>query len=151
MFIQKDFDIEPILAKPLMAHLSTIENDEPRDSPVWFLYDESSLWIFGTSKDSFIKRLNKNCNCAIGIVDFDVEKGLLKHIGFRGKAICNKIDPDRLNHFLIKYLGSDSTQWNSWFIKHVVNPLNVMVQYIPKTIVAKDVSFFKTGPNLYSE
>ena len=36
MFAQKDFDIDTVLNKPLMAHLSTVANGEPRDSPVSF-------------------------------------------------------------------------------------------------------------------
>lgn len=31
-----------------------------------------------------------------------------------------------------------------------VDPLNVMIQIKPKTIVAKDISFFRTGPDLAS-
>jgi len=34
--------------------------------------------------------------------------------------------------------------------KSLKTVLNVMVQIISKSIVAKDVSFFKTGPNLAS-
>ena len=41
MFAQKDFEIDEVLGKPLMAHLSTIEKGAPRDSPVWFLWEES--------------------------------------------------------------------------------------------------------------
>jgi hypothetical protein len=29
-----------VLAKPLMAHLSTVVKGEPRDSPVWFVWEE---------------------------------------------------------------------------------------------------------------
>ena len=50
MFAQKDFEIEDMLCKPLMAHLSTVDDGAPRDSPVWFLWEDSCLWIFGTSK-----------------------------------------------------------------------------------------------------
>ena len=39
MFVQNDFDIVQVLEKPLMAHLSTVEGGEPRDSPVWFLWE----------------------------------------------------------------------------------------------------------------
>lgn len=60
MFIQKDFEIETILSKLLMAHLSTVEQGEPRDSPAWFIWEDSSLWLFGTRKDSFVKRLEQS-------------------------------------------------------------------------------------------
>ncbi len=148
-FIQQDFQTETVLDKPLMAHLSTVENEEPRDSPVWFVWENSCIWVFGTNEDSFIKRLEKNTNCAIGVVDFDLQKGILKHVGIRGSAKISEIDHNRLHRFLSKYLGTNSDEWNNWFIDNIANPLNKMVQITPKTIVAKDVSFFKTGPNPY--
>lgn len=150
IFGQKDFDIDTVLSKPLMAHLSTLEKGEPRDSPVWFIWEESYLWIFGTDKDSFIKRLKQEPRCAIGIVDFNLQNGLLKHVGIRGTAQINHLDPNRLRRFVSKYLGNNSDNWNKWFITHIVNPLNVMVQMTPISVVAKDVSFFKTGPDLAS-
>lgn len=72
-----------------------------------------------------------------------MERGTLKHVGVRGVAELNKIDRDRLNRFLSKYLGADPKQWSSWFIVNIVDPLTVMVKVTPQSIVAKDVSFFK--------
>ncbi len=40
---QKDFEFDVVLQKRLMAHLSTVEVDEPRDSPVWFIWEEDSV------------------------------------------------------------------------------------------------------------
>jgi|ERR1700733_14815077 len=151
MFAQKDFEIDPILAKPLMAHLSTVEKGEPRDSPVWFIWEETYLWIFGTSADSFVKRLQHEPRCAIGIVDFDLQQGILLHVGMRGLAQLFDVDHARLLRFLSKYLGKDRSTWNQWFIKHIVDPLNVMIKMHPKSIVAKDVSCFKNGPHSASE
>ncbi len=145
LYAQKDFEVGLVLEKPLMAHLSTVEKNEPRDSPVWFLWEDSSMWIFGTNKDSFIKRLEQEPSCAIGVVDFDVEVGILRHVGFRGIAQLSNVDNERLYRFVSKYLGSKKQMWNKWFVQNIVDPLNVMVQIKPNSIVAKDVSFFKTG------
>jgi len=150
MFAQKDFNIDLVLEKPLMAHLSTVANGEPRDSPVWFVSEQTSLWIFGTEKDSFIKRLEREPRCAVGVVDFDLQKGILKHVGIRGIAEIHPMDQMRLRRFVSKYLGENSDGWNKWFMANIVDPLNVMVQIVPTSIAAKDVSFFKTGPNLAS-
>lgn len=76
--------IDIVLCKPLMAHLSTVADEEPRESPVWFIWEVSSLWIFGIESDSFIKRLRKEPRCAVGIVEFDLNQGILKHVGIRG-------------------------------------------------------------------
>jgi nitroimidazol reductase NimA-like FMN-containing flavoprotein (pyridoxamine 5'-phosphate oxidase superfamily) len=150
MFVQKDFEIEEVLCKPLMAHLSTVEKGAPRDSPVWFLWEESCLWIFGTLKDSFVKRLGVEPKCAAGIVEYDLGKGILKHVGIRGTASLASCDKDRLMRFVSKYLGEDKQDWNPWFIENVVDPLDAMIKITPESIVAKNVSFFKTGPDLAS-
>ncbi len=143
MFVQNDFDIVQVLEKPLMAHLSTVEGGEPRDSPVWFLWEEGMLWLFGLAVDSFVKRLKLEPRCAVGVVDFDLDRGLLKHVGIRGMTDINHVNQDRLLRFVGKYLGQNQAEWNPWFIENVVDPLDTMIQVIPKTIVAKDVSFFK--------
>ncbi|MDP1608471.1 MAG: pyridoxamine 5'-phosphate oxidase family protein [Chlamydiales bacterium] len=148
MFAQKDFEIDTVLSKPLMAHLSTVADGEPRDSPVWFIWEDSSMWIFGTENDSFIKRLHKEPRCAIGIVKFNLDQGILKHVGFRGVSKIHPTDQDRLSRFVSKYLGNNKLEWNKWFLKNIVNPLDAMVQIVPTSIVAKNVSFFKTGPDL---
>jgi len=69
-------------------------------------------------------------------------------VGVRGSAEIDAIDRERLMRFVAKYLGDDRKKWNKWFVEHIVEPLDVMVQITPKSIVAKDLSFFKTGPNL---
>lgn len=148
MFAQKDFEIDTVLCKPLMAHLSTVSGKEPRESPVWFIWEQSSMWIFGTEGDSFIKRLRNEPKCAVSVVEFDLNHGILKHVGIRGISKIHPIDQDRLSRFVSKYLGDDKDKWNKWFVEHIVDPLNAMVQIIPTSIVAKNVSFFKTGPYL---
>ncbi|MEM1283059.1 MAG: pyridoxamine 5'-phosphate oxidase family protein [Chlamydiota bacterium] len=145
---QKDFEFDLVLQKPLLAHLSTVEDGEPRDSPVWFLSEDDTIWIFGTGKDSFVRRLKEEPRCALGIVDFNLDKGVLRHVGIRGTSYLEAIDPNRLFRFVSKYLDDDKETWNKWFVKNIVDPLDVMVKITPKSMVAKDVSFFKTGPDL---
>jgi hypothetical protein len=84
----------------------------------------------------------------VGVVDFDLQKGVLKHVGLRGTAEIHPVDQMRLRRFVSRYLGGNSDDWNKWFVANIVDPLNVMVQIAPTSIVAKDVSFFITGPDL---
>src|ERR1700733_5657376 len=116
IFKQKDFDIDIVLSKPLMAHLATLDHNEPRDSPVWFIWEEAYIWVFGTTDDSFIKRLKRQSCCSIGIVDFDLQAGVLKHVGIRGIASVTDVNHARLNRFISKYLGNTQANWNKWFI-----------------------------------
>lgn len=81
-------------------------------------------------------------------MDFDLDKGVLRHVGIRGTSQEGPIEHNRLYRFVSKYLGDDKEKWNEWFVKNIVDPLDVMVQLTPKSIVANDGSFFKTGPEL---
>jgi hypothetical protein len=38
--------LDDLLQRPLFAHLSTVHEDEPRESPVWFLWERrSGEWL----------------------------------------------------------------------------------------------------------
>lgn len=73
--------MEEILARPLFAHLATASEHGPRESPVWFLWEDGALWIIGNYKtDFFPKRIELESRCAIGVVHFEVETGLVQHV-----------------------------------------------------------------------
>lgn len=143
-----DFDPLIVLSKPVMAHLATASPDGPRDSPVWFLWEDEAAWLFGYGQDSFPKRLSAEPRCALGIVDFNLERGVLRHVGIRGRASLLPIDADRLKRFVGRYLGPNEDAWNRWFVDNVVSPIDIMIRVDPETIVAKDVSHFRTGPDM---
>src|SRR3990167_4189960 len=144
----QDFDPQLVLSKPLMIHLASTYNGTPRSSPLWFIYEEDKVWLFGCHSDSFIKRLQDEPECALSLVDFDLDHGVLLHVGIRGNVIFHEVDKMRLQRFLVKYLGDK--KHNEWFIQEVVAPLNVMLEVCQTSIIAKDVSYFKTGPMLAS-
>ena len=150
MVVQNDFDIDLVLSQPLMAFIATICEEGPRSSPVWFLFEDEVVWLFGTESDSFVQRLRADPRCALSVVDFDLEAGLLLHTGIRGTCTLGEVRVDRLKRFVGKYLGSDEAVWNAWFVQRIVEPLEVMICLTPETIVAKDVSYFKTGPDFAS-
>jgi Pyridoxamine 5'-phosphate oxidase len=78
--------MDEFLARPLFAHLATASPDGPRESPVWFLWEDGALWIIASRvDDSFPARIERAARCAIGIVDFDRCTGKANHIGFRGR------------------------------------------------------------------
>jgi uncharacterized pyridoxamine 5'-phosphate oxidase family protein len=141
-----DFDPAELLAKPLMAYLATASPDGPRSSPVWFLWEEKAVWLIGNEEDSFPKRLRTDPRCAVSVVDFDVEHGILRHVGIRGRAQILPLDQPRLHRMLARYLGADPRDWNDWFKANVVDGLELMIRIAPETAVAKDMSYFKTGP-----
>lgn len=144
---EQAFHVDEVLSLPLMAHLASVSPDGPRDSPVWFLWEDGCLWLIGNRSDSFVKRLAADPRCAIGVVDFDAKAGILRHVGVRGRAEIGGMDKARLHRLLLRYLGPDEAGWNAWFYDNVAAPLDAMIKVTPRTIVAKDVSYFRTGPD----
>jgi hypothetical protein len=55
---------------------------------------------FGTSGDSFVKRLLAEPQCAAGVVEYNLEKGILKHVGIRGTAVLADCDKEHLMRFV---------------------------------------------------
>ncbi|WP_202410201.1 pyridoxamine 5'-phosphate oxidase family protein [Pontibacillus yanchengensis] len=134
------YDLDEFLKKPLFAHLSTVENDVPKDSPVWFHWEDQCIWIIGTpSSDSFPGRIENHSACAVGIVDFDVKSGKVLHVGFRGHGTVEPFDAELAKRLLRKYLGINEGSWDERF-KHLGDS-NILIKVVPETVVVRDQSF----------
>lgn len=135
-------DLDEFLARPLFAHLATTSEHGPRESPVWFLWEDGALWIIGSREtDTFPDRIEREPRCAIGIVDFDRERGLVQHVGFRGRATVQPFDPQRARRLLCRYLGTPEEEWDGRFRCTLGDPANILVRFDPETVVARDVSY----------
>jgi hypothetical protein len=89
-------ELDEFLARPLFAHIATVLDGAPRDSPVWFLWEDEAIWIIASrATDTFPDRIEREPRCAIGIVDFDPACGLVQHVGFRGRATVEPFDAER--------------------------------------------------------
>ena len=139
---RRTVDVDEFLARPLFAHLATASAEGPRESPVWFLWEDDRLWIIGSrSTDSFPARLVRDPRCAVGIVDFDRSTGRVQHVGFRGRATVEPFDRARAKRLLRRYVGEDETTWDERFRETLEDPDNVFVEVEPETAVARDVSY----------
>lgn len=140
--LERDFDIDAFLQRPLFAHLATIGEEGPCESPVWFLWEGAALWFIADEGSSFAKRLDKDARAAVGIIDFDLERGFLQHVGMRGTAHGLPMDRQRLRRLLERYVGPES-EWDAWFKEHVIDRQNRMIRFTPSTVVARDQSYFR--------
>ena len=132
-----------ILARPLFAHLATHSEAGPRESPVWFLWEESALWIIGNYvTDSFPKRIETEPRCAIGVVDYDPSTGLVQHVGFRGRASLEPHDAERMIRLLKRYMGELKT-WDSRFVEIPDDTDYIFIRFEPETAVVRDQSYQK--------
>lgn len=133
--------MESVLARPLFAHLATSSAQGPRESPVWFLWEGGALWIIGNYKtDSFPARVEREPRCAVGIVDFDASKGLVRHVGFRGRARLEPHDPERMKRLLGRYMG-EPARWDARFVEILDDADYIFVRFEPETAVVRDQSY----------
>lgn len=96
------------------------------------------------SRSSFPKRFRTDERASVGIVDFDLESGFLQHLGIRGIARILPMEADRRKRLVSRYLG-DEDSWNPWFRESVVERQDMLVQFIPDSVVARDQSYFRRG------
>jgi general stress protein 26 len=147
----RPFDPLDVLTLPLMANLATVTQDgAPRNAPMWFLWEESALWLLGSTQNRSVARLTNDPRCAVEIVRFDADAGVLLHLGLRGVATIEAMEPDRFRRLLHKYLGEEG-DWNPWFIENVAridDPDGRLIKLVPESVFTNNVSYFRTGPDL---
>jgi nitroimidazol reductase NimA-like FMN-containing flavoprotein (pyridoxamine 5'-phosphate oxidase superfamily) len=133
--------LDDVLARPLFAHLATASAQGPRESPVWFLWEDGALWIIGNYRtDTFPKRIEREPRCAVGIVDFDVSTGLVQHVGLRGRARLMPHDMERMKRLLSRYMG-EMERWDSRFVEILDDTDYIFIRFEPETAVARDQSY----------
>ncbi len=106
------------------------------------LADESS---------SSLRRIERDPRVAVEIVDYDNGRGVMRHLGFRGRASVEMMDEALFRRLLSRYLGNDESLWNPWFIENVAqvsDPSSRLLCLVPDSIYTNDVSFFRTGPQM---
>jgi hypothetical protein len=133
--------MDEILSRPLFAHLATDSEAGPRESPVWFMWETEALWIIGNYQtDSFPKRIEREPRCAVGVVEFDVSTGLVRHVGFRGLAHLESHDAERMKRLLGRYMGKIE-RWDSRFTEILDDTNYIFIRFDPETAVVRDQSY----------
>jgi general stress protein 26 len=95
------FHPSQLLERPLMANVASVAADgTPRNAPMWYIWEENAIWLLGSSSSSSIKRLKIKPNCAVEIIDFNREDGILLHLGLRGVATIMPMDRNRFRRLL---------------------------------------------------
>jgi nitroimidazol reductase NimA-like FMN-containing flavoprotein (pyridoxamine 5'-phosphate oxidase superfamily) len=144
---QRSVDVPEFLSRPLFAFLATVSESGPRVSPVWFLWEDGALWVIGNRRtDTFPARIERDPRCAVAIVDFDRNRGVVHHVGLRGRATVEPFEKERAKQLLARYLGEHEDQWDQVrFKESLEDPDNVFVRFEPETVVARDQSYAVGG------
>jgi hypothetical protein len=134
------FDLDEFMARPLYAHLAHNSEHGPRESPVWFHWDGTALWIIGGT--SFPANLKRDPRCAIGIVDWDPASGRSHHVGFRGRAEVLPFDCEMARTIFRRYFGPHEEEWDRRFDDVLSGQANLeMIRFTPETVVLRDQSY----------
>lgn len=136
-----DGALDAFLAQPLFCFLSTISVDgHPRISPLWYLWEDQRIWIIADSQKTYTTRVDHHPTTALAIVDFEVQTGLVHHVGMRGHAEIVPLEHDRADRLLRRYLGEDKARWDPGFIELDADRWK-FIRFQPETVVARDQSY----------
>jgi hypothetical protein len=138
----RSFDFAEFMGRRLFAHLATSTKCGPRDTPVWFLWDEGYVWIISVnSDDTFPEKIRQCPVCALGIIDFRPDTGLVQHVGIRGEGLLLPFCKGRVQRLLSKYLGPDISAWDERFQRAFRASQGILVRITPLSAVQRDQSF----------
>ena len=137
---------QELLARPLFCFvgMQSIEGTDPRVSPLWFLWEDESLWMLGDNEESHTTRLRKTSRVAVAIVDFDAATGRLEHLGMRGSASFEPYDEHRALRLLRRYLGPDPSDWDSNLFtdpRQGGHDRWTFIRITPASVVLRDFSY----------
>jgi hypothetical protein len=137
------FELAEFLTRPLFAHLATASQHGPRESPVWFHWDGTYVWIIGGT--TFPSNIKRDPRCALGVVDWDQETGRCHHVGIRGRADVLPFDPAMARTIFRRYFGPDEANWDRRFDDVLRGEGGVeLVRITPDTVVIRDQSYKST-------
>jgi nitroimidazol reductase NimA-like FMN-containing flavoprotein (pyridoxamine 5'-phosphate oxidase superfamily) len=149
------FDPEEVLRLPLVAFLASCEADgAPRNAPMWYHWEGGALFLLSEDGASSLRRIGHDPRVAVEIVDYDNGRGIMRHLGLRGRASVLPMDEGIFRRLLGRYLGPDESSWNPWFIETVArvsDPSGRLIRLVPDSMFTNDVSFFRSGPALASD
>lgn len=129
-------DFETFLARPLLARLGTANpaTGQPHVTPVWFLWEDGSVWISVFDSTRKGRELLANPRCSV-VIDVD-ESGLaLRAVLFEGTAELltgpNDFTKAMFTRIYSRYLGpegvlaADPQEW-------IHSPENLLVRLTPE-------------------
>jgi hypothetical protein len=139
------FDLDEFLSRPLYAHLAHSSEQGPRESPVWFHWDGTFVWIIGGT--TFPSNLRRDPRCALGIVDWNPASGLSHHVGIRGRAEVLPFDREVATTIFRRYFGPDETAWDPRFPYSADEDTSelTVIRITPETVVVRDQSYTTTA------
>ena len=73
-------------------------------------------------------------------MEYDVATGLVRHVGFRGRASLWPHDEERMKRLLSRYMGEPES-WDPRFVEILPDTDYIFVRFEPETAVVRDQSY----------
>ena len=132
-----DIELGEFLDRPLFCFLAQCSPDGARISPLWYLWEDELVWMIAQLPErSYPERVERFPQSAVAIVEFDPQKGLVRHVGMRGEATLEPFDRDRAERLLRRYLGDDKGEWDDGFVGLDGDNYR-LIRVEPETVVAR--------------
>lgn len=135
-----DADLDAVLDRPLFCFLAQTSPAGPRVSPLWYSWEEGSIWMIATRSRSYHDRIEADGRTALAIVDFDPAIGRVNHVGMRGQATIRPFDADRADRIIARYLGDVKADWPERFTELPAGE-HALIRFDPETVVVRDQSY----------
>ncbi len=109
-------EVESLIeGRKLMAHLATSTDDRPHVAPVWYHYEDGSVYV--TTGGRKLDNVRRNPRVAVSIQEDD-DGDAEWMAALRGTA-REVTDPDRVREIagrlFATYLGTDRDQWDDYY------------------------------------
>ena len=132
---QSGIALADFLTRPLFAHLATTSKTGPYTTPLWFSWEAGSIWLIGNlSSDPFPAHIAREPRCAISIMDFERQCGLVQHVELRGRAIVERWDQARALRLTRRYLGLRTAEWDPRLCARLEHVDNVLIRFAPEAV-----------------
>ncbi|WP_293028080.1 pyridoxamine 5'-phosphate oxidase family protein [Natronococcus sp.] len=136
-----EVELEAFLARPLFCFLAQRSDSGPRVSPLWFLWEDETVWIIAQLEErSYPDRARRHPETALAVVDFDPATGRVEHVGMRGRASLESYDEELAGRLLENYLGTRREDWPAAFVDLDPDAYRLL-EFTPETLVARDQSY----------
>lgn len=132
--------LSTVLERPLFCYFATTDDGLPRVSPLWYLWEDETIWIIADDEKTYPDRVRATPAAAVAVVDFLPGSGVVRHVGFRGTATVEPFDEDRANRLLRRYLGPDPETWDERFLTPWSERWK-FIRFEPETVVARDQGY----------
>lgn len=131
------------LDQPLVARVAATGPDGPTIRPVWFLFEDGTLWWLTGAYSTLTSILDHDPRVAVVIDDVDLRTGRVHAVTMTGVAEVHPLDVPLATRKVAKYLGDDMASWPDRFRHAVDDPDdNWLISLAPRTPPRlRDLSF----------